>query len=57
MFDEPRIGTNWQEDELDAIVAAYFGMLTADLAGPPYVESSERCIVLPQLEMEKAFIR
>jgi hypothetical protein len=32
MVDESKIGTNWQEDELEAIVADYFGMLTADLA-------------------------
>jgi hypothetical protein len=39
MADESKIGTNWQEDELDAIVADYFAMLNADLAGRPYVKS------------------
>jgi hypothetical protein len=27
MADEAKIGTHWQDDELDAIVADYFGML------------------------------
>jgi hypothetical protein len=38
MADDARIGTNWQDDELDAIVADYFDMLAADLAGRPYVK-------------------
>src|SRR5580704_237098 len=39
MADEAKIGTNWQDDELDAIVADYFAMLAADLSGRPYVKS------------------
>jgi hypothetical protein len=39
MADEAKIGTNWQDDELDAIVADYFAMLEADIAGRPYVKS------------------
>ena len=39
MADETKIGTNWQDDDLDAIVADYFAMLAADLAGRPYVKS------------------
>src|SRR5271163_2012493 len=39
MADEAKIGTNWQDDELDAIVADYFAMLAADLAGRQYVKS------------------
>jgi hypothetical protein len=39
MADENKIGTNWQDDELDAIVADYFDMLTAELSGQPYVKS------------------
>ena len=38
MADDAKIGTNWQDDELDAIVADYFDMLAADLAGRPYVK-------------------
>jgi hypothetical protein len=40
MADESKVGTNWQDDELDAIVADYFVMLEADLAGRPYVKSA-----------------
>jgi len=39
MADEAKIGTDWQDDELDAIVADYFAMLEADIAGRPYVKS------------------
>ena len=38
MADDAKIGTNWQDGELDAIVADYFDMLAADLAGRPYVK-------------------
>lgn len=39
MADEAKIGTHWQTDELDAIVADYFAMLEADLSGTAYVKS------------------
>src|SRR5271163_1040640 len=39
MADDAKIGTNWQDGELDAIVADYFDMLAADLAGRSYVKS------------------
>ncbi len=39
MADEAKVGTHWQDDELDAIVADYFAMLAADLSGQPYVKS------------------
>jgi len=39
MADEAKIGTIWQTDDLDAIVADHFAMLAADLAGRPYVKS------------------
>lgn len=38
MADESKIGTDWQDSELDAIVTDYFDMLVADLAGQPYVK-------------------
>lgn len=38
MADEAKIGTHWQDDELDAIVADYFDMLEADLSGRSYVK-------------------
>lgn len=39
MADEDKIGRPWADDELDAIVADYFAMLTAELSGQPYVKS------------------
>src|SRR3984893_4891269 len=39
MADESKIGTDWQDDELDAIIADYFAMLAADLSGQPYVKA------------------
>jgi hypothetical protein len=39
MADESKIGTDWENDELDAIIADYFAMLEADLDGRPYVKS------------------
>ncbi len=39
MADDQKFGTPWQDDELDAIITDYFVMLTADLAGQPYVKS------------------
>ena len=38
MADDAKIGTHWQDEELDAIVADYFAMLEADLAGRTYVK-------------------
>jgi hypothetical protein len=38
MVGESKLGTDWEHDELDAIVADYFAMLDADLAGLPYVK-------------------
>jgi hypothetical protein len=45
MADETKIGTHWQDDELDAIVTDYFAMLEADLSGHPYVKL-RRCQAL-----------
>lgn len=39
MADRDVTGTPWTDDELDAIVADYFVMLEADLAGRPYVKA------------------
>lgn len=38
MADERKVGTPWQDDELDAIVTDYFDMLAAELAHEPYVK-------------------
>src|SRR5580700_6773927 len=49
MADEAKIGTNWQDDELDVIVADYFAMLAADLAGEPYVKSRHSAALMSQI--------
>src|SRR5450432_1770451 len=37
--DQAKIGRDWDEAELDAIVADYFGMLSMEQAGQNYVKS------------------
>jgi hypothetical protein len=49
MADEAKIGTHWQDDELDAIVADYFTMLSADLSGEPYVKSQHSAALMAQI--------
>lgn len=49
MADEAKIGTTWQADELDAIVADYFAMLEADLAGKPYVKSRHSAVLVARI--------
>jgi hypothetical protein len=49
MADEAKIGTNWQDDELDAIVADYFAMLAADLSRRPYVKSRHSAALMAQI--------
>ncbi len=39
MADQSRVGTDWNAEELDAIVADYFAMLADEIAGRPYVKS------------------
>lgn len=39
MIDASKVGTDWQDDELDAIVADYFAMLAMDAAGEPFVKA------------------
>lgn len=39
MADQSKVGTDWQADELEAIVADYFSMLVDEIAGRPYVKS------------------
>lgn len=38
MADDAKIGLDWQDDELDAIVADYFAMLGAELSGQHYIK-------------------
>jgi len=49
MADDAKIGTIWQDDELDIIVADYFAMLAADLAGQPYVKSRHSAALMDQI--------
>jgi site-specific recombinase XerD len=49
MADETKIGTYWQDDELDAIVADYFAMLAAELSGQPYLKSRHSQVLMAQI--------
>jgi hypothetical protein len=49
MADESKIGTHWQDDELDAIVADYFAMLEDDLSSRPYVKSRHSQALMAQI--------
>ena len=49
MADEAKIGTHWQDDELDAIVADYFSMLAEDLSGRSYVKSKHSAALMAQI--------
>lgn len=39
MADQAKVGTNWSDAELDAIIGDYFDMLAVELSGQPYVKS------------------
>jgi len=43
--DQSRVGTDWNSDELDAIVADYFAMLADELAGRQYVKSHHNAVL------------
>jgi len=49
MADEAKIGTNWQDDEVDVIVADYFAMLAEDLSRRPYVKSRHSAALMAQI--------
>jgi hypothetical protein len=49
MSEERKYGTPWQRDELDAIIADYFQMLTAELAGQPYVKAQHSAALMAQI--------
>jgi hypothetical protein len=49
MSDETKSGTQWKDDELDAIVADYFAMLAADLSGEPYVKSRHSAALMARI--------
>jgi len=43
-------GTNWQDDELDLIVADYFSMLVNELSGQPYVKSRHSAALMSKID-------
>ena len=49
MTDDIKSGTPWQDDELDAILADYFVMLAADLAGVPYIKSKHSAALMSRI--------
>jgi len=49
MADQTKIGKDWQDDELDAIIADYFVMLAADLSGQPYVKATHSAALMAQV--------
>lgn len=49
LADEEKVGKPWREDELDAIVADYFEMLSEDLAGRPYVKSRHSAALMARI--------
>jgi len=49
MADESKRGTIWEGDELDIIVADYFAMLAADLAGHAYVKSRHSAALMAKI--------
>lgn len=49
MADQEKIGKAWQDDELDAIVADYFAMLSSDLSGRPYTKSRHSAALMEQI--------
>ncbi len=49
MADDEKIGKPWRDDELDAIIADYFAMLSAEIAGEPYVKSRHSATLMAQI--------
>jgi hypothetical protein len=49
LADESKIGKDWGDDELDAIVADYFDMLRAELAGQPYVKAHHSAALMDRI--------
>src|ERR1035441_10092734 len=53
MADDAKTGADWKNDELDAIVADYFVMLDADIAGRPYVKAEHRRALMAHIRRTK----
>lgn len=49
MADQSKLGTEWSDDELDLIVADYFAMLQAELAGETYVKRHRSAALMQRI--------
>jgi hypothetical protein len=49
LADQEKIGTAWNDDELDAIIADYFAMLEAELSRRPYVKSPHSAALMARI--------
>lgn len=49
MAEQEKIGKPWNDDELDAIVADYFSMLSAELSRQPYIKSHHSAVLMEQI--------
>lgn len=49
MADEAKIGTVWSDEDLDAIVADYFAMLSRELTGQAYVKRRHSATLMTQI--------
>jgi len=47
--DDSKAGMHWQDDELDAIVADYFAMLTLELSGQAFTKSKHSAALMAQI--------
>ena len=56
MADESKIGADWSDEELDAIVADYFAMLDDELAGRPYVKAHRRVALMERIGRKKGSV-
>ena len=45
MTDASGAGTPWRDDEVDTIIADYFVMLEAELAGRPYIKAQHNAAI------------
>jgi len=50
MSEESKLGTIWQDDELDQIVTDYFSMLSAELAGKAYIKSKHSSALMAKID-------
>ncbi|HMN85036.1 MAG TPA: DUF3883 domain-containing protein [Bauldia sp.] len=49
MAESGKAGTDWTDEELDLIVADYFGMLADELAGTAYVKAHRRAALMSMI--------